>query len=384
MKKTLFITNFFPPEHGGIQNYIYNLASKLPQDDIFILTDKQNDSSSFDNQQNFKIFRRSFLSPLRHFKLTSLDLFFKTRKLIDQNNIDLLIAGHFYLPALTCYLLNKTRGIPYYIFTHGTEIFELQNASSGKIRYMHKIFTHAQKVVVTTDYMKNYLISIGVLDNKILKISPGIDHSYFKPQNSINSRKIISKLISHDLTNYNIILSLGRLVERKGHDMVLKSLSKVLERFPKTKYIIAGDGPHREKLIQLTKKLNLEKYVIFTGSINNQNIVDYYNACDFFIMPSRILQHKKDVEGFGIVYLEASACEKPVIAGRSGGVSEAVVNGKTGLLINPKNQDEISNAMLKLMTDSYYAQRLGENGRNRVINNFDWNKLSDKLRSYLE
>lgn len=383
MKKTLFITNFFPPEHGGIQNYLFNIAKRLPKENIFVMADKKNNVKYFDEGQSFKIFRRNFQSPLRLLKLTSLDLYLKTKSIIDKENIEMLCAGHFYLPALTCYLVKKIRGIAYNIFTYGTEITELINASDIKKKYMHKIFSEADKVITISDYLKSKLIDIGVNKNKIVKIYPGVDSKLFHPKDTQTAREEIKKIINIDLSGYNVILSVGRLVERKGHDMVIKSLPEVLKKYPKTIYLIAGDGPDRERLKMLTGKLNLKNYVIFLHSLQSKDLPNFYNACDIFIMPSRTLNHKKDVEGFGIVYLEASSCEKPLIAGRGGGVSEAVAENQTGILVDPENYQEISSNILKLLDNPKLSNRLGIAGRKRVLANFNWDHLAAKFEALL-
>jgi phosphatidylinositol alpha-1,6-mannosyltransferase len=383
MKKILLTTNFFPPEYGGIQNYLYNITLRLPKDNIFVLADK-NDVKEFDADQPFKIYRKSFKSPLRFLKLTSLDLYLKTKSIIDKENINLLWAGHFYLPALTCYLFKKARGLPYFIFAYGKEITELQNVSQIKKRLMQKIFSEADRIITISDYLKSKLENTGVDRHKITKIYPGVDSEVFSPKDQPKARKKISNLIGRDIKHYNIILSVGRLVKRKGHDMVIKSLSSVLKRYPKTTYLIVGDGPDRERLKMLTSKLNLERYVIFSGAPKSQDLPNYYNASDLFIMPSRILNEKKDVEGFGIVYLEASACGKPIIAGKGGGVAEAVENKKTGILADPENPDEIAEATLKLLNNPKLAKNLGQAGRERVVRDFNWDKLVEKLTPLIE
>lgn len=383
MKKTLIISNFYPPQFGGIQNYIYNLATRLPQDKTFVLADKKPNSLRFDNGQKHSIYRKSFRSPLRHFKLTSLDLLLKTYRIIKRHKIERLIAGHFYLPALTCYLLNKMTGIPYQIFTYGTEITELRHSSNTKKQYMHKIFAQAEKVYTISDYLKNILIKNKVDPQKIVKIYPGVDHNIFKPLASIKARQYIAKKISFDLTGYNIILSLGRLVKRKGHDSMIKALPEILKKYPKTKYLIVGDGPDREYLKNITREVNMEKYVIFAGAPKNEDILYYYNACDVFTMPSRTLKKSQDVEGFGIVYLEASACAKPVVAGAGGGVSEAVEYNKSGIIVDSKKPSLIALAILSLLDNSYKMASMGEYGRKRVIKHFNWDNLAKILQNNL-
>ncbi|NQV13507.1 MAG: glycosyltransferase family 4 protein [Parcubacteria group bacterium] len=392
MKKSLLVTNFYPPEIGGIQNYLHNLISRLPEDQVAVVTDKQENAKYFDERHNHPTYRRSFTSPLRHLKLTSLDLYRKTLLVAKKEKADILLAGNFYLPALTCYWLKKINKLPYYIFTYGTETTELWNAPPAKQKMARKILAEAEGIITISDYLKEKLVERNVPADKITKIYPGVDFSHFKPEEQKTARDKIAPAVQKGLatpqswSNANIILSVGRLVERKGHDMVIKSLPAVLQRFPNTLYLIIGDGPYKKKLKALVKELGLEKYVLFVNDItkvNYNDLPDYYNVSDVFTMPSRIIKSKQDVEGFGIVYLEASACAKPIVAGHGGGVNEAVVDNQTGLLVNSQKPAEISQAITKLLLDSDLADKLGQNGRERVEKEFDWDKLVKKLNSLL-
>jgi len=392
MKKSLLVTNFYPPEIGGIQNYLHNLISRLPEDQVAVVTDKQENAKYFDERHNHPTYRRSFTSPLRHLKLTSLDLYRKTLLVAKKEKADILLAGNFYLPALTCYWLKKINKLPYYIFTYGTETTELWNAPPAKQKMARKILAEAEGIITISDYLKEKLVERNVPADKINKIYPGVDFSHFKPEEQKTARDKIAPAVQKGLatpqswSNANIILSVGRLVERKGHDMVIKSLPAVLQRFPNTLYLIIRDGPYKKKLKALVKELGLEKYVLFVNDItkvNYNDLPDYYNVSDVFTMPSRIIKSKQDVEGFGIVYLEASACAKPIVAGHGGGVNEAVVDNQTGLLVNSQKPAEISQAITKLLLDSDLADKLGQNGRERVEKEFDWDKLVKKLNSLL-
>jgi len=161
--------------------------------------------------------------------------------------------------------------------------------------------------------------------------------------------------------------------------MVIQSLPAILRNYPKTIYLIAGDGPHKKILQDLVKKVGIENYVAFLGSPDNKIMPDLYNACDVFTMPSRTIKSSRDVEGFGIVYLEASACGKPIIAGQGGGVAEAILNQKTGLLVNSESPSELAQAFIQLLDNPHLAESLGKNGRKRVLQEFNWDTLVKKL-----
>jgi phosphatidylinositol alpha-1,6-mannosyltransferase len=172
-----------------------------------------------------------------------------------------------------------------------------------------------------------------------------------------------------------VILTVGRLVERKGHEFVLKALPLIAERYPQLKYLIIGKGPMEKKLRNIVERKKLSDVVEFHGEVDN--IADFYGNCDVFIMPSRFIEKKGDVEGFGLVFLEANFFGKPVIAGNSGGISDAVIDGETGILVNPENPKEIADAVLKLFDDPKLARKLGEQGRKRVLEEFTWDRAAE-------
>lgn len=169
--------------------------------------------------------------------------------------------------------------------------------------------------------------------------------------------------------NRRMVLTVGRLVERKGQDTVIRAMRRIQEEVPDVIYVIVGTGPHEGPLRELATKFGVP--VIFCGQVSDNELVNYYYASDVFVMPSRQIGDD-DFEGFGIVYLEAGACGIPVIAGRSGGVEDAVLDHVTGLLVDPMNETEVSTSVVRLLTDPSLARLLGENGRKRVEDAFDW------------
>ena len=176
-------------------------------------------------------------------------------------------------------------------------------------------------------------------------------------------------------------MTASRLVAKKNHENVLKSLPLVIKVIPDIIYIIIGKGKEEEKLIRLTKDMGLGKYVKFVGFVEPKDMPMYYDICDIFIMPSKTVDF--DYESFGIVYIEANACGKPVIGGKSGGVEDAVIDGVTGLLVDPENIEEIAQTIIRLLTDREYARKLGENGRRRVENELNWKTTGKKIEEVL-
>jgi len=175
----------------------------------------------------------------------------------------------------------------------------------------------------------------------------------------------------------------GRLVQRKGHDMVIKAMPEIIKQVPDCIYLIVGGGPYKQTLERLVNKNNLRDWVKFIGTASHQDLPALYQLADVFIMPARQLDNG-DVEGFGIAYLEANLFGKPVIGGKSGGVADAVIDGQTGLLVDPTDVSQIAKAAIKLLTDEAYAAKLGTQGLQRVNEEFDWVSQTEKIKELLK
>ncbi|MFB3134014.1 MAG: glycosyltransferase family 4 protein, partial [Rhodothermales bacterium] len=179
------------------------------------------------------------------------------------------------------------------------------------------------------------------------------------------------------LNHQKVVLTISRLVPRKGIDTVLRALPQVAHQIPDVRYLIGGSGPDRDRLEALSRELHLSDRVQFLGNIPKEDLLRYYNACDVFVMPSR--EDRPHVEGFGIAFLEANACGKPVIGAWSGGIPDAVRDGETGLLVEPDDEADLAAAMLRLLRDAPLAARLGRNGRQRVRDEASWDHVADQL-----
>ena len=179
----------------------------------------------------------------------------------------------------------------------------------------------------------------------------------------------------YGLKGRRIILSVNRLVERKGNDNVIRALALIKEKVPDVIYLIAGDGPYKKRLDTVAVEQGIRDNVIFINSVkNDDDIIKLYNVCDVFVMLSREIKEKGDAEGFGIAFLEANSAGKPVVGGNSGGIADAVVHGATGLLVDPLDIKKIADAITLLLIDTAYAKRLGMEGRKRVAQEFDYKR----------
>jgi phosphatidylinositol alpha-1,6-mannosyltransferase len=447
MRKSLFVTYFFPPKIGGIENYLFNICKRLPKDKIVVLADMSLRGSPdsgrersfryardktgnlaggvFDDPRRwakgFRIYRTRFFA-WKFFKPSWLPLIWKIWKIIKKERIEILQFGHYAHYCLIGTIFKKLfnckilRSIVHYhiteyssgakfkffkvlIYIHGVDLWIHQQGSFW--RWLMKLnLKNADKIIANSYFMKGEILKLGIEEERVVVVHPGVDYKKFQIPNNklqINPKFQIlncrQNFESHfdmirKLQNKKVILSLGRLIRLKGYDLVLKALPEVVKKVPNLIYLIVGEGETENELKDLTKKLNLKKYVIFAGAVkgSEEARAPYYALADVFVGPSREIQHKnyKHVESFGIAYLEAQAAGKPVIATRIGGIPEAVLDNQTGILIPPDNPKALAQALIKLLTDEELARQLGEQGRERVKREFDWEKQVGKIVKILD
>jgi phosphatidylinositol alpha-1,6-mannosyltransferase len=183
----------------------------------------------------------------------------------------------------------------------------------------------------------------------------------------------------HHLGAAPVLLTVGRLQRRKGQDMVIHALPQILQSLPQVKYVIVGTGEELTSLTTLAQELGVQDSVVFAGIVPDQELAAYYAACDVFIMPNR--QIGSDIEGFGMVYLEASAAGKPVVGGKSGGTDDAILSDVTGLRVDGNSSVEIANAIIDLLSTPDKAKAMGMHGRQRVEREFTWDTVVQRTRA---
>lgn len=273
-------------------------------------------------------------------------------------------------------LLRLLLGRRYIVFCHGNDILRPQKTTFYR-RLLILILKHAEGIIANSDFTKGKIIQLIGTMEKVYVLNPGVDYKHFNP--SVSPHEVI---VRHSLQNKKVILTVSRLVPRKGHDLVIRSMTRVLKVIPNTVYLIAGSGPEEHSLRKLVSELDLHNRVIFAGRVSVDDLPKYYNACDALIMVSEEIKEEGDVEGFGIVYLEANACGKPVICGKTGGTEDSVIDGVTGLKVDT-NENEVSKALIKLLTKKKLAENLGKNGRIRAIKQFNWKIVATRLEEIL-
>jgi phosphatidylinositol alpha-1,6-mannosyltransferase len=271
--------------------------------------------------------------------------------------------------------LQQCVGLPFVVYAHGNEV--LASIKSGWLK-PRLALQRADRVLANSHYTAGLVRQVGVAPDRVEIVNPGCDIENFRPRSpNIGLRK---KLLGERGAS-RVLLTVGNLVARKGHDMVIRALPLLRRRFPELTYLIVGEGPERERLSDLAVTGGVREHVVFAGHVPVELLPEIYALSDVFVMPSRAQLDRCDVEGFGLVYLEANACAKPVVAGRSGGISDAVVDGVTGFLVNPEAPEDIAGALARILDDDELGRRLGEQGRSRVVREFGWPRVAMRIQS---
>ena len=242
---------------------------------------------------------------------------------------------------------------------------------------MRRVFKGASGVFSVSGYTRDLLLTQCMPDDGVCVISNGIDTSRFRE--GLDGQAIRSR---YGFENRRLLLTVSRLTPRKGHDTVLRACPAILEKIPDLAYLIVGDGPERERLEALSRDLGLEGVVVFAGEVDDDELIGSNAACDCFVLPAREIIDNgtvKDAEGFGIAFLEAGACGKPVVGGRSGGIPEAVVDGVTGILVDPDDAEDVATAVTSILSDPALAAQMGGEGRRRTTD-LDWSRIVPKYR----
>lgn len=364
-EKYLLFTTEFPPQKGGVSKYYDNLVKNWKGDDLVVLADGE---SSEEDSKN--IIRRRLINKwLRPRWLPSLWQLYKHARGRH------IIVGQILPLGIPTILLAKRMGFKYSIVLHGLDF----SLSLKRSKVTKAILSGAENLICANGYTASLVRSLDrELDAKIKVVNPGISPNFVR-----NPSKVAELKERYSLDGKKILFGMGRLVERKGFDKVIEAMPQIVAAEDKAVLVIGGQGPDNDRLEGLVKKLpdNIKNKVIMAGSIPDEEHWAWLELCDIFIMTSRNING--DYEGFGIVYLEANLAGKPVIAGDSGGVRDAVLDNITGLLVNPENSESIAQASIDLLESETLRHELGSAGNRRVVETMSAKKQTEKFQKAL-
>ena len=356
-QKYLLVTLEYPPFYGGIAHYYSYLVKNFPEP-ITVLDNSQ--QQLMDNQSWPVKWRPALLTIWRAIK---------------QGQINYVLVGHLWPLGFVTWLIAKLLPIKYCLFLHGDD-FNYTMCQPRKVKLALKVIHQAHKIICANSYTAEKVKK--VIDQKqlgkIKVVNPGVGQ---RPAYDELAVKRIQE--NYNLVGQTVLFSVCRLVERKGLDLVIDCLPELIKLVPNLVYYIAGTGPDENYLQDKVASLpvTVRKRVHFLGKISEETKWQWLDICQIFVMPARNIGN--DIEGFGIVYLEANLAGKPVIAGRSGGVTDAVEDNVNGLVINGENKQKLITAVAKLSNYQGLAQRLGDQGRQRVRQQFNWANQAQKI-----
>lgn len=376
----LVMADRYLPHAGGSRVYYHNLYSRMVDaypDRATVLTKKVPGWREFDksaNRASFRIIRR--FQPLpdlhaRHLPKIAFPLVEASARML-AGGVDIIHSGDLYPQGVISLWMKQFFGVPFIAFCHGEDITLTENRRHQR-GVRNRIYQRADAVIAACEFARQRLLDSGIPESRIVKVTPGVDWQRFAPR-----PKRDSLVRRYGLENERVLLTVARLTPRKGHATVLRALARVLPQMPDTSYLIVGKGAEREPLERLAAQLGISHKVHFAGYVGEDELIDYYNLCDAFVMMNQ--EQDGDIEGFGMVFLEANAAGKPVLGGCSGGTADSIVHGVTGYRIAPQNVDELAAYLNLLLKNEELRRQLGEAGLRRSRSEFSWTMRVEKLR----
>jgi phosphatidylinositol alpha-1,6-mannosyltransferase len=346
----------------------------LPRANIIIAAGEAAHQDAFDSTHDLQVLRMplSFstwgvasLAGLRQYARTV----WRLRRIITGEHIGMLHAGKCLPEGLLAWLLKRWCGVPYICYVHGEEL--TLAATSRELAWLTRRTLHGAKFVIANSRNTEELLreNWNLAPGRVRILHPGVDTQRFRP-----ARRDPTWRALRGWNDRPVVLTVGRLQKRKGHDHLIMALPAIRQRIPDVLYAILGDGEERTALEDLVRREGLAGHVQFMGELPDDDLVDCYQQCDLFVLPNRKVG--QDIEGFGMVLLEAQACGKPVLAGASGGTTETMRIPETGQVIPCDRPDELATVMVELLSDRERLQRMGQAARCWVVDHFDWETLA--------
>lgn len=374
MKKTLLLSEIFPPLKGGSGRWFWEVYTRLPKEKVVIAAGESEHTTEFDKTHPMNCYRLPLSSWSWGLKsLTGLKFYWRVfravLKLVKQEKIEAIHCGRCLPEGFIGFLINKYKGIPYICYIHGEDV-ETAATSRELSWIVEKALTHADKLICNSQNTANILLNSWHTDpQKTFIVNPGVDTQVFVPAEPDKSIKT-----QLGWNQRPVILTVGRLQERKGHDILIQSLPDIIKQHPQVLYAIIGDGENKTSLQELVANLELNDHVMFMSELSDQQMIQCYQQCDLFVLPNRSVG--RDIEGFGMVLVEAQACAKPVIAGDSGGTAETMLLNETGFIVDCTSPKHLPKKISLLLGDNKLAQSMGQKGRKHVVNTLDWVNLT--------
>jgi phosphatidyl-myo-inositol dimannoside synthase len=365
--RTLVVTNDFPPRVGGVQQYVWRLVAQLPPDRVAVLAPAWAGWREHDAAQPFAVHRwpESFLWPTP-------DLERRVACLSGEFGADVVLFGHgFPLPWLAPAISKR---VPCAALTHGAEVWIAR--APGLAAAQRRGLQACAEVTAVSAYTGD-LVRAAIGERPVTVLYPGVDTERYAPE--VDGGWVRER---YGLRERRVVVCVSRLVPRKGQDVLIEAMPTILRSVPDAALLLVGDGPERASL-QRAAAAAPPGTVVLAGEVPDEDLPAHYAAGDVFAMPCRSRFGGLEVEGLGIVFLEAAACGKATVAGRSGGAPEAIVDQRTGLLVEGNEPKAVGLAVARLLANPEIAAAMGAAGRARVEAGFTWARSAATLGEVL-
>jgi phosphatidyl-myo-inositol dimannoside synthase len=369
--KALIVTNDFPPKVGGINYYVGHLVRHLPAGEATVFASDWPGAEAFDAEFPHRVVRWAS------------DSMYPTPGVVDRvatlaldERADIVLFGAAAPLALMGRAVQRRTGIPYAAFMHGVEIWAAQVPMAARL--LSLLGRNAALLMGVSRWQVELIRKAVGSGPRIELLPPGVDADRFHA--GVSDRAVRRR---HGLGDDPVICCVSRLTLRKGQDVVIRALPRMIEEFPAIRFLVVGAGPDYERLRGLARRTGVEDRVVFAGEVSYEELPGYFRAGDVFVMPCRTRKLGLEAEAFGAVFLQASAVGRPCVAGDSGGAPEAVMDGETGLVVDGNDRDAVASAILELLRDRERAEKMGRAGADRVRREMTWEALSARLRELL-
>ena len=372
----LFVTNDFGPRAGGIETFIIGLIERRPFGQTIVYTSSQENSEQYDANwlSNYGV---RVVRDRARILLPTPRVAWHLKQIIRKEGIRTAAFGAAAPLGLLSAGMKRAGVVRTVALTHGHEVWWARVFPFNLL--LRRIGSTVDVLTYLGEFTRN-AISKGLTvkaQRSMVKIAPGIDIKHFIPTDATELRQSLG------IVDKKVIVSVGRLVHRKGQDHLIEAMPEILKSIPSAHLLLVGEGPYREHLQKLVIEHKLERSITFIGRIQYNDLPTYICAGDIFAMPSRSRLMGLEVEGLGIVYLEASACGLPVLAGNSGGAPDAVVQNTTGLIVDGTDNKQIATAAIELLNNVESSQKMGMAGRQWIIDNWRWEIWSKDFEDML-
>ncbi|MFH1681189.1 MAG: glycosyltransferase family 4 protein [Candidatus Eisenbacteria bacterium] len=371
--RILVLTIDFPPLGGGISRWTWTLCRALARQDVRVLApDSESACDAGKEASGIRVHRGPFFRkvPVSWNLRDLLRYLLHSHRLVSEERPDLVLAAQAGIPAFAAYVIARLHRIPLVVAGHGEE---LERASRSGIRRLiaRLVSRRAALVLANSTSTTDLFVALGAPREKTRRWVAVDPVSWGNPAPADLS-----------VSTPPVVLSVGRIDPRKGQDRVLQALPLIRERFPSCEYWIVGSGPSEALLRERIRKDPALSSVRMFGKVTDEALREIYSRCSVFALPSR--EARGEREGLGLVFLEAALFGKPVVAGRVGGVGDAVLHGRTGLLVDPEDPEEIARAIAQLLDDAPLRRRMGLRAWERVHRRFTLPVASARLEGWLQ